>query len=64
MLFIDGKCFHFYPLENPVKGGSLHWIPQRGDAYDKLLSVIRAQPILCFLILDCHKWLFVLFFAI
>ena len=50
-----GKCFQFYPSENPVEG--LHWIqPQCADAYDKLPSLVGSQPIICFLILDCNKY--------
>ena len=56
MLFIDGKCFRFYPWESPVNGESLHWIPQCADAYDKLPSVVGSQPIICFQILDCNKY--------
>ena len=57
MSFIDSKCFHFYPSENPVNGGSLHWIqPQCVDAYNKLPSMVGSQPIICFLILDCNKY--------
>ena len=55
--FIDGKCFRFYPPETPVNGGSLHWIQlQCADAYDKLPSMVRSQPIICFLILDWNKY--------
>ena len=58
MSFIDAKCFRFYPSENPVNGGSLHWIqPQCADAYDKLPSMVGSQPIIRFLILDCNKYL-------
>ena len=57
MSFIDAKCFRFNPSENPVNGGSLHWIqPQCADAYDKLPSMVRSQPIICFLTLDCNKY--------
>ena len=57
MSFIDGKCFRFYPPETPVNGGRLHWIQlQCADAYDKLPSMVRSQPIICFLILDWNKY--------
>ena len=40
MLFIDAKCFRFYPSENPVNGESLHWIQlQCADAYDTEFSL-------------------------
>ena len=52
-----GKCFHFSPWENLVNGGSLHWIqPQWAEAYDLLPIMVRSQPIIYFLILDCNKY--------
>ena len=57
MSFIEGKCFRFYPAENPVNGEGLHGIqPQCAHTYDKLPSVVGSQSIICFLILDCNKY--------
>ena len=51
MLFIDGKCFRFYPSENAVNGNV--YIGYNLNV--KIHMINGSQPIICFLILDCNK---------